>query len=106
MNTNDFRQSAPSSRGPHGRKSRSPWPPGRRSGGHSQPAEQRASFGEFEASELYCPRCRQAVPVRSRILLALPEGDKYEYLCTVCSESLGTKLDIKAQPSQILIPGR
>ncbi len=96
MNRDDFRQSAPVSRGPHGRRSRSPY---------SQPAEAKASFGEFEASELYCPRCRGAVPVRSRLLLALPEGDKYEYLCTFCSESLGTKLDIKAQPSQILIPG-
>ena len=106
MNRDDFRQSAPDSRGPYGRRSRSPGPPGSQSGGYSQPAEERASFGEFEASELYCPRCRGAVPVRSRILLALPEGDKYEYLCTFCSESLGTKLDIKAQPSQILIPGR
>ena len=68
--------------------------------------EKQASYREFEATELYCPRCKQAAPVRSRILLALPEGDKYEYLCAYCSTSLGTKLDKVAQPSQILVPGR
>ncbi len=50
-------------------------------------------FKDFDATELYCPRCKQAVPVRKRLLLVLPEGDKYEYLCAFCSESVGTKID-------------
>jgi hypothetical protein len=50
------------------------------------------SFEEFEASELFCPRCRQSVPVRKKLLLALPEGDKYDYLCVYCGSSVGTKL--------------
>ena len=37
-------------------------------------------FKEFDATELYCPKCKRAVPVRKRLLLVLPEGDKYEYL--------------------------
>jgi len=39
----------------------------------------------------FCPRCRRAVPVRKRLLLVLPEADKYEYLCAFCSSTVGTK---------------
>jgi len=55
-------------------------------------------FRELEATELYCPNCRQAVPVRKRLLLILPEGEKYEYLCARCSGSVGTKLDRNNMP--------
>ena len=58
---------------------------------HSSPA----MFTEFDATELYCPKCQQAVPVRKRLLLVIPEGDKYEYLCGNCSTSVGTKIDKK-----------
>ena len=34
------------------------------------------AFERFEASLLACPQCRRAVPVRKRLLLVLPEGDK------------------------------
>ena len=50
------------------------------------------TFKEFDATELYCSQCKRAVPVRKRLLLVLPEGDKYEYLCAFCSETVGTKL--------------
>ena len=46
---------------------------------------QKPSFEQFEATSLYCPRCKAAVPVRKRLLLVLPEGDQYEYLCAYCS---------------------
>ena len=55
-------------------------------------------FRELEATELYCPNCRQAVPVRKRLLLILPDGDKYEYLCARCSGSVGTKVDRNTMP--------
>ena len=55
-------------------------------------------FRELEATELYCPNCRQAVPVRKRLLLILPDGDKYEYLCARCSSSVGTKVDRNNMP--------
>ena len=35
----------------------------------------------MEASLLACPKCNRAVKVRKRLLLILPEGDKYEYVC-------------------------
>lgn len=60
-------------------------------------------FKEFDATELYCPRCKQSVPVRKRLLLILPEGDKYEYLCAFCSESVGTKIDRQVKPSSIIV---
>jgi hypothetical protein len=49
-------------------------------------------FKEFDATELYCPKCGRATPVRKRLLLVLPEGDKYEYLCRFCSTSVGSKI--------------
>ena len=62
-----------------------------------------AAFEQFEASSLFCPRCRQAVPVRKRLLLVLPDGDKYEYLCSYCSHSLGTKMEYEERDLQILV---
>lgn len=50
----------------------------------------RPAFERFEASLLACPKCRRAVKVRKRLLLILPEGDKYEYLCPECGSTCGT----------------
>jgi len=61
------------------------------------------SFEQFEATSLYCPRCKVAVPVRKRLLLVLPEGDQYEYLCARCSSSVGTKIDKDAPPIQLIM---
>jgi len=60
------------------------------------------AFKEFDATQLYCSKCKRAVPVRKRLLLVLSEGDKYEYLCAFCSESVGTKIDRNAKPSTII----
>ncbi len=61
------------------------------------------AYKEFDAMELYCPRCKQAAPVRKRLLLVLPEGDKYEYLCALCSETVGTKMDRQAKPVSLIV---
>mgnify|MGYP007097266694 FL=1 len=61
------------------------------------------AYKEFDAMELYCPRCKQAVPVRKRLLLVLPEGDKYEYLCAFCSATVGTKMDRQAKPVSLIV---
>jgi len=61
------------------------------------------AYKEFDALELYCPRCKQAVPLRKRLLLVLPEGDKYEYLCALCSTTVGTKMDRQAKPVSLII---
>jgi len=59
---------------------------------------QTGAYKDFDATELYCPRCKRAVPVRRRLLLVVPEGDKYEYLCAFCSQSVGTKIDKQQIP--------
>ena len=51
------------------------------------------SFGELEASSLFCPRCKQAMPVRKKLLLVLPSGNKYDYTCSVCGTQVGGKID-------------
>jgi hypothetical protein len=48
-------------------------------------------FDKFTASELYCPKCRKSQPVRERLLLVLPSGELYEFLCSVCGSSLGER---------------
>ncbi len=60
-------------------------------------------YREFDATELYCARCKTAVPVRKRLLLVLPEGDKYEYLCAYCSASVGMKVDRTAKPMSLIV---
>jgi hypothetical protein len=50
--------------------------------------------GQFEslrASSLYCRRCGQAMPVRERLLLVLPDKEIYDYLCTGCADSVGQR---------------
>ncbi len=66
-------------------------------------AKDNGMFKEFDATELYCPRCKRAVPVRKRLLLVLPEGDKYEYLCALCSESVGSKIDRQVKPLSVMV---
>lgn len=48
-------------------------------------------FGSFTASELYCPKCRTAQPVRERLLLVLPTGELHEFTCAKCATSLGKR---------------
>jgi hypothetical protein len=70
-------------------------------------------FGTFTASELYCPKCRTAQPVRERLLLVLPQGELHEYLCVGCGLSLGERTVSNpprppkpAPPKRLPTPGR
>lgn len=53
----------------------------------------RGAYKDFEATSLLCPRCGKAQPVRRRLLLVLPTGEKYTYLCAVCGEEVGSKTE-------------
>jgi len=55
----------------------------------------RQQFESLRASELYCPRCKAAQPVRERLLLVVPDGEIFAYRCVVCGETLGTR-EVKA----------
>lgn len=69
------------------------------------PMRDDSQFDEFEASELFCARCKRSQPVRRRLLLVLPTGNKYEYVCSACGESLGEKSDGNADAFRILRSG-
>ena len=62
----------------------------------------RNQYEDFNASALYCPKCKQAMPVRSRLLLVLPDGELHEYLCQACASSLGTKTVKENRPLYIV----
>jgi DNA-directed RNA polymerase subunit RPC12/RpoP len=61
------------------------------------------AYEQFEATSLYCPHCREAVPVRKKLLLILPGGDEYEYLCTRCGSSVGIKLEKGKEEVGVLV---
>ena len=61
-------------------------------------------YGSFRASLLYCPTCRQATPTRERLLLVLPTGDLYEYLCAQCGTSTGSKTNKDRSEVRLFTP--
>ena len=63
----------------------------------------RQQYKDFDATELFCPRCRRSVPVRKRLLLVLSEGEKYDYTCVYCGTSVGDKLVKDNEGVKILI---
>ena len=50
-----------------------------------------SQFENFTASSLYCDKCKAAMPVRERLLLVLPDKELYDYLCTECASSVGSR---------------
>lgn len=61
------------------------------------------AYKDFDATELFCPRCKRAVPVRKRLLLILQEGEKYDYSCVYCGTSIGDKLVKETMTSKLLV---
>jgi hypothetical protein len=59
------------------------------------------AFERFEATVLFCARCREPRPVRERLLLVLPEGELYEYLCQACGASLGSRRAAQDRPALV-----
>ena len=56
------------------------------------------AYGSLEASLLFCPKCRQAMPVRKRLLLVLLDGEKHEYVCQQCGTPCASKLEPNPPP--------
>ena len=63
----------------------------------------RETYRDFNATELFCPRCKRAVAVRKRLLLVLSEGEKYDYTCSICGTSVGDKIVRNPDESGLLI---
>lgn len=57
----------------------------------SRSAASPSQFKSLRASSLYCPKCKNAMPVRERLLLVLPDKEIYDYLCTGCAGSVGQR---------------
>jgi hypothetical protein len=62
----------------------------------------REQYRDFDATTLFCPVCRKAVPVRKRLLLVLTEGEKYDYTCSICGTSVGDKTVTRSDGHRIL----
>ncbi|MBW2598956.1 MAG: cytoplasmic protein [Deltaproteobacteria bacterium] len=60
------------------------------------------TYDDFDATELYCPKCKRAVPVRKRLLLVLSGEDRYDYTCVYCGTSIGDKTTSSKNSSVIL----
>jgi hypothetical protein len=58
------------------------------------------AFEQLEATLLLCPKCRVAVPVRKRLLLILPQGNKFEYICSRCASICGDKIEPDSPPPE------
>jgi hypothetical protein len=61
------------------------------------------AYQDFDATELYCPRCKQAVPVRKRLLLILANGEKFDYTCIYCGTSVGEKTSSHTNEQNLII---
>jgi len=66
------------------------------------PKDAQSVFESFDAAELYCPQCGRAVPVIKRLLLILPDGDRFEYRCRFCGTTVGTKVERAGRPSVLI----
>ena len=67
------------------------------------PQEDPKQFESLRASLLFCPKCQMATPARERLLLVLPTGNLYEYMCAQCGTSTGSKTD-QAQGEGLIVP--
>jgi hypothetical protein len=61
-------------------------------------------FESLRASLLFCPKCQTATPARERLLLVLPSGNLYEYLCANCGTSTGSKTDQAQSEVRLIAP--
>ena len=57
----------------------------------NRPPAAQSQFRTLRASSLYCQKCKNAMPVRERLLLVLPDKEIYDYLCTGCASSVGQR---------------
>ena len=62
-------------------------------------------YDDLEVSELFCPGCRTAHPVRRHLLLVLPSGNQYEYRCAACGTPVGEKKDNDSREFNAILRG-
>ena len=62
------------------------------------PPRNRRDFEDLEASLLFCPNCRRAMPVRKRLLLVLLDRETFDYVCAGCGTPVGKKEEPLQRP--------
>ena len=63
------------------------------------PPRNARDFEDLEASQLYCPTCKRAMPVRKRLLLVLLDREISDYLCAGCGSPVGKKEEPLRRPA-------
>lgn len=71
-----------------------------------RPPAAKSQFKSLRASSLYCQKCKNAMPVRERLLLVLPDKEIYDYLCTGCASSVGQREVTNAEKIMSAVPAR
>ena len=64
------------------------------------PPEQQKDFEDLEASLLFYPTCKRAMPVRKRLFLVLLDKEIFDYICTGCGSVVGKKEQPWRKPTQ------
>ena len=67
------------------------------------PARRAKDFEQLEVSQIYCPKCKSAMPVRKRLLLVLLDKETYDYVCTGCGSPVGKKEE-PMRPAALSMP--
>jgi uncharacterized protein YbaR (Trm112 family) len=62
------------------------------------PPRTRSDFEDLQASQLYCPNCKRAMPVRKRLLLVLLDRETFDYVSTRCGSPIGKKEEPLRKP--------
>lgn len=65
--------------------------------------DMKQTYKDFDATELFCPKCNRAVAVRKKLLLILKEGEKFDYSCIYCGTSVGDKLVKEKENSSLIL---
>ncbi len=64
--------------------------------------ESHSQYKDLIATHLYCNNCKASMPVLERLLLVLPDGYLYEYVCRECGDVLGDKKVALAKEDRLL----
>lgn len=56
-----------------------------------KPPKEQQTYKDFSATHLFCATCKQAMPVKERLMLYLPDGNLFGYFCERCGNSAGTR---------------
>lgn len=60
-------------------------------------------YEDLQATYLYCNNCGGSMPVRERLLLILPDGYLFEYLCVNCNNVVGDKKTRLSEKDRMLL---